>query len=74
MTATLTFNLPEETAEFRLACDGGKWMNAMHELDQHLRSALKYDDSVTGEVYDALDKLRERLHEILNENNLSFDM
>ncbi len=73
MIATLRYKLPEEGPEFRLACDGVKWMSAMYDLDQHLRSLLKHDDTITGEVYDALDKVRERLHEILAENTLSFD-
>ena len=73
MTATLTFNLPEDEAEFRLACNGGKWMSAMYDLDQHLRGLLKYDESITGEAYDALDKVRDKLYEILNENSLSFN-
>lgn len=73
MTATLTFNLPEEEPEFRLACNGIRWMSAMHDLDQHLRSLLKYDDTITGEAHDALDKVREKLYEILQENSLSFN-
>ena len=73
MTATLTFNLPEEEPEFRLACNGARWMSAMHDFDQHLRSLLKYDDTISGEAYDALDKAREKLYEILQENALSFN-
>ena len=73
MIATLTYTLPEEEPEFRLACNGAKWMGAMHDLDQHLRSLLKYDDTITGEAHDALDKVREKLYEILQENALSFN-
>ena len=72
MKATLNFNLPEENEEFRLAVDGIKWMSAMHELDQHIRGITKYDsEGMSQETYDALCAVREKLREILMDNNLS---
>jgi hypothetical protein len=43
------------------------------DMDQYLRNQLKYNDKITGEVYDALDKAREQLREFMNEHNISLD-
>ncbi len=42
--ATLEFNLPEETSEFTLATRGGELHGILWELDQKLRSIVKYDN------------------------------
>ncbi len=69
MKAILEFNLPEETAEHKLALDGCKWMSACHELDQWLRSIQKHSDQKILNV----DEVRERLYEELESAGLSFD-
>ena len=47
---------------------------ALWDIDQHLRSETKYaPDDASEEVYDALDKTRDKLHEILSDYNISFD-
>jgi hypothetical protein len=43
------------------------------DLDQHLRSELKYNDAITGDVYEALDKIRKHLHELKNESGLTLE-
>jgi hypothetical protein len=43
-------------------------------MDQHLRSLTKYaPDTTPQEVYDELIKVREKLHEIMGENGISFE-
>jgi len=48
---------------------------ALWDIDQYLRSLLKYGDecSITEEQYKILDETREKLHDILREKNISFD-
>ena len=73
MKAILEFDLPEEQPEFDNAVNGGKWSIVAWELDQHLRSQLTYNDKLTEEQYDALQEVRDKLWEIVNEHSLSFD-
>jgi hypothetical protein len=44
MTATLTFTLPEEAEEFRLASNAGALAAALQTIDQELRQLIKYGD------------------------------
>jgi hypothetical protein len=71
---TLEFDPIEEREDMEAAINGWKWKMLVWELDQHLRSELKYNsDKLTNEAYEALEKLRERLHELKNESGLSLD-
>ena len=73
-TATLTFNLPEEEPEFKAAVNGSSWQSLAWELSQHLRSKIKYADEETPEaVVDALQEVRDFLHEELSSRGLNFD-
>ena len=73
MKAILEFNLPDEQSDFDNAVDGYKWSLAAWELDQHLRSQLKYNDELTEEQYDTCQEIRDKLWDILGDKNLSFD-
>jgi hypothetical protein len=44
MKAVLEFNLPEERIEHVRAVRAGDAWATLHELDQHLRSIIKYGD------------------------------
>lgn len=48
---------------------------ALWDIDQYLRSLLKYGDecSITEEQHKVLNETREKLHDILREKNISFD-
>lgn len=69
MKATLEFNLPEERKDFEMACNGYKYRFVLHELDQEIRSILKYGER-SQDVYDELIRLRGFLHELINDENL----
>ena len=74
MEAILKFNLPEERPEFELAVDASKWYSVCWDMDQYLRSQTKYaPDDMPEEVYEALSKTREKLHQILGENSVDFN-
>jgi hypothetical protein len=70
---TLEFDLIEEREDMEAAINGWKWKMMVWDLDQHLRSELKYNNKLTGEAYEAVEKIRERLHELKNESGLSLD-
>lgn len=70
---TLEFNFNEDREEMESAIDGWKWKMLVWDLDQHLRSELKYNDKLTGEAYEAVEKIRETLHELKSEAGLKLD-
>ena len=70
----LEFDGVEEQDDARTALDGLKWKMAMWELDQWLRGHIKYTpDEMSEEAYEAFEKCREKLHEIIADDNLSLD-
>lgn len=73
MKAILKFNLPEEQEEFEIANKGWKFRLALSAYDQHLRSKLKYDESLTDEQYKVYEEARTKLWEILQEEQLTLD-
>jgi hypothetical protein len=46
----------------------------MWELDQHLRSEIKYNDVVNEETKDTYDQIRKKIREILSNNNINLDL
>jgi hypothetical protein len=73
MKAILEFDLPDDNDDFKLANNASNWYAAMWDLDQYLRSRIKYEDTISSDTYDALQAARDKLYEILNDRNISFD-
>jgi hypothetical protein len=73
MTASLSFTLPEDRYEFDAAVQGEQWRNTLSELDQELRSRIKYEENKNNLCLNTMSFLRERISEIMAANNLSFD-
>jgi hypothetical protein len=71
MKAILEFNLPEETEEYELAMNGSHYLFALQELDNYLRSQLKYNDSLNEEQCYIIESIRTKLHEELNERGVT---
>jgi len=73
----LEFDSEEESNDARTALDGYKWKSVVWDLDQELRSTVKHgyigNKEATSEEVDAADKLRTKLREILEDNNLNLD-
>lgn len=67
MKAFLVFNRPDDEQEFRVASAAMDWCLAVWDLDQWLRSEIKFQ----GKDYQ---EIRDRLHEILGDRNLDLDM
>jgi hypothetical protein len=45
----------------------------MWELDQHLRNELKYNEKLPPKVYNTYEELRDKIREILSDNNLTME-
>ena len=67
MKATLEFNLPDDQDDFNYANNGFNYYMALVEMDQWLRAEYKYNDR--EELYE----VREKLREIILENNVKLD-
>jgi hypothetical protein len=75
MKAILEFNLPDDQQDFQLASNAMKFWSVLYELDQDLRSKTKYaPDSLPQDKYDAYQEVRDMLHELMSNNNISLDM
>jgi hypothetical protein len=69
----LEFDLIEDREEMYSAINGWKYEKVIYDLDQHLRSEVKYNDNLSEEVSDALDELRNKIREFLHDNGLTFE-
>ena len=69
----LEFDPIEDRDELHAAINGSKYALAFYELDQHLRSEVKYNDNLSEEVADALDEIRNKIREILHDNGLTIE-
>lgn len=76
MRAIIEFDLDEPTdieAHKRFTNINGVYI-ALWEFDQEMRSIIKYNTKdYNGEQLDALDKMRSKFYEILNDNNVKID-
>ena len=68
MKATLEFNLPEEHDEHLNALQGLSWQMVLFEIDQELRSTVKYEDSEQDADY--AQKIRDIIYEKMNDRGL----
>lgn len=70
MKATLEF---DDEDDLRTALDGYKWKLVAWDLNQKLRGYMRYDESLTEDQYEIVEKIRGDLHELLNDYNLNLD-
>ena len=70
---TLEFDTNDEAIELRDALDGYKWKQAVWDIDQKLRNELKYNEKLSGEVQEYLEKFRQEIRDILSDGNLLLD-
>jgi hypothetical protein len=73
MKAVIEFNLPEDKEDFNLATRAIEWYSTVWDLDQYLRSRLKYEDTLTQEAHDALQEVRDKLYDVLRDKGLTFE-
>jgi len=72
MKITLEFK-DEDAEEALTALDGYKWKLALWDLDQYLRSQVKYNTDLTEQAYEALENCRYKISIILENYNLKLD-
>ena len=68
----MTFNLPEDQAEFDLAIQGGKMYSALWDISQELRTLWKYEE-LSDEEWKMVERIRDKFFEILDENQIKLD-
>jgi hypothetical protein len=71
MEGILKFVLPEDEEAFKLAVSAGNLSSAIWEMDQWLRSQLKYNDNLTEQEYEIYEKVREEFHNIMTKNDVT---
>jgi hypothetical protein len=75
MKAILEFNLPDDQQDYDLANNGLNFWRVLYELDQELREKTKYAaDDLPQDKYDAYQEIRNMLHELMTDNNVSLDI
>ena len=75
MKAILEFNLPDDNQEYNLANNALNFWRVLHQLDKDLRTKTKYAaDDLSADKYDAYQEVRDMLHELMTDNNVSLDM
>ena len=73
MEVIIKFSDEDAAEDAKVALDGYKWKAALWELDQHLRSEIKYNEQLPSEVDEAFEKLRDKIREIISDNNLTME-
>lgn len=58
--ATLTYDLPDDNAEFRAALAGREALIVLHEIDSFCRNKAKY-----GELAEAVERLVQEIREMI---------
>ena len=72
MKVTIEFN-DEEREDLQTALDGYKWKLLVWDLNQKLRTYLKYDTSIDGVRYEMVEEIKKDLFELLDDYNLNLD-
>ena len=69
-SATLTF---DDENDLLVAINGYKFKLALWQVDQFLRSEMKYNDKLTEEQYEYAETVRNKLHEFINDFNVTLE-
>ena len=72
MKVTIEFN-DDEKDDLQDALDGYKWKLVAWDLNQKLRTYMKYDETITEEQYEIVEKIKKDLFELLDDYNLNLD-
>jgi len=73
MKATLEFDMLEEKDDLNFALHGLDWALVAWDMDDKLRGYLKYGHKFQS-IDEALETVREQLHEKIDEHNVDLDM
>lgn len=70
---TFTFDLPDEENEYRVINQAQNSQRMLWDFNQQLRSWRKYGHSFKN-ADDALDKIKDEFHRLVNEYQLNIDL
>lgn len=70
MKATLTFKLPDEMTEYNSAVHGAEYRCALNDINEYLRSQVKYNTKLNDEQVQVIERIREELFAILSSYDL----
>jgi hypothetical protein len=73
MKVIIEFSDEDAASDAQVALDGWKYRSVIWELDQHLRKELKYNEKLSSEVDKAYEELRDKIHELLSDSNLTIE-
>lgn len=63
----------ESEYDLRVYTQASAMWGTIWDFDQYLRGEMKYG-TLTDAEYNAYEKIREKLHELLNENDVKLDL
>ena len=72
MKAQLEFNLPEDEEQFNAASKAMDWAVLAWDIDQQCRDWIKYDNHNFEVVEDALQGVRDMIHDAMVEKGVNF--
>jgi hypothetical protein len=72
MKAKLTFNLPEDQAEFDFAVQGSNMYSALWDISQELRTLWKYEE-LSDQEWKMVERIRDKFYEILDDHQIKLD-
>jgi len=72
MKAILEFDLPDDKEQFDVASKAMDWAILAWDIDQSVRSLLKYHPEKYETGQQALEHIREQLHDFMEERGLQF--
>jgi len=69
MKGTISFNLPEENCEFKLAAHAGIIYSVLWEVCMYLRNKKKHGN-LTNKEYDIYDEIHKKIYEELESHGV----
>jgi len=75
MKAILEFNLPEDQTEYQMVNNASKMFSVIWDMKQWLRSQTKHaPDSMSDDAYNIFEECKEKLNELLIDNQVNLDI
>ena len=75
MKAILEFNLPEDQTEYQMVNNAPKMFSVIWDMKQWLRSQTKHaPDSMSDDAYNIFEECKEKLNELLIDNQVNLDI
>jgi hypothetical protein len=72
MKAILEFQLPDDQYEYNLTTDAWKFKSVLIDMDNWLRQKTKYsEDELSDDEYKAYYECRDKLTQLINEENIN---